>query len=373
MLTVGLEEEYFIVDPATRDLAPGGLPGAGSLDYGDPVAGFDREFQVPIVESRTGICSSLEEVRRDLLGLRSTLAQAATAQGLRVVSAGTAPLAGWRDTATTDKPRYGRISEHYQDVVRRRLTCGCHVHIGIPDRDLAVRVLNRVQAWLPLLLALSASSPFYSAADTGYESFRYTLWGAFPVAGAPPAFPSHREYDQHIQDLVRTGAILDAGDIYWDARLGTNYATLEFRIADALTTVDEAVLQAGLCRALVAACIRDITEGRPERPAPPSLVRAATWHAARFGLRSTLIDVSAVEQVPPEVLVARFFDYAGDVLEDLGDGEVLMSLAGRVLRSGNSAQRQRQIFDDSGDLGRVVEHVAAETSAEVFAELPAGP
>lgn len=271
------------------------------------------------------------------------------------------PLGNWRTARVTKKPRYEQIAQHYREVAQRRTACGCHVHIGIADRDIAVQVLNRVQPWLPILLALSASSPFYDGADTGYQSSRTLLWGGFPVAGMPNIFSSHKEYLAKVQILIDTGSILDPGNIYWDARLGIKYDTLEFRIADACTTVDEAILQAALCRALVLTCINEIANNRPLHAVQPELLRAATWRAARSGLDDDLIDVVAEEKVTATIMLDRLLNYLRDTLEELGDWDEIVDLADQTRQRGTSARRQHQVLARTGRLEGVVDELAVET------------
>jgi glutamate---cysteine ligase / carboxylate-amine ligase len=369
VLTLGVEEEFFVVDRASAMLAEDALPGLDVLrrrvpaSFGE-VAGFEREFQRSIVETRTGVCASLNEIRAQLEWLRRALVAVAAASDQMIVAAGTLPAVDWRVARVTDKPRYAEIAEHYRDVAQRRATCGCHIHVGIADRDQAVRTLNRVRPWLPLLLALSASSPFYDAADTGYESFRSLLWGAFPVAGSPEIHDSYEQYAQKIRMLVATGAILDAGHAYWDARLGTRYETLEFRIADACTTVDEAVLQVALCRAIALTCIREDERGAPLPSVPAELLRAATWRAARSGLDGTLVDVLARENVPAQLLVERLLAYVRIALEDLGDLDEVVHLVDEIRSGGTSARRQRHALPRDGGLAGVADQVAAETDPD---------
>src|SRR5918997_2002470 len=197
MLTIGVEEEFFVFDRVKRDFAPDGLPGFNLLKEqnpsGDGICRFDDEFQLSIVESRTGICRDLKQVQVEVQELRQLLIRTTTGTQLAIVAAGTLPLGSWRSAGIMKKPRYEEIDQHYHEVARRRATCGCHIHIGIAERDVAVQVLNRVQPWLPTLLALSASSPFYDEADTGYQSSRNLLWVGFPVAGTYNTFSSYKD------------------------------------------------------------------------------------------------------------------------------------------------------------------------------------
>jgi carboxylate-amine ligase len=370
MLTMGVEEEFFIYDPTIHDLAVEGLPGFELLKKQTTATrglingasfGFDHEFHTAILESRTGICHDLNQVRAQIQELRYALVHAASEPQLSVIAAGTLPIGNWRTARIADKPRYAEIAEHYRDVAQRRIICGCHVHIGIADRDVAVQVLNRVQPWLSTLLALSASSPFYEGSDTGYQSFRSRLWGGFPVTGTPSVFTSHKAYLEKIQQLIDTGSILDSGHVYWDARLGVTYDTLEFRIADACTTVGEVILQTGLCRALVLTCLKEITNSRPLLAVEPELMRAAIWRAARSGLDGELIDVAAKEKVAAAIMVGRLLAYLREALEELGDWDEISDLADQIRHRGTSSWRQRQVLTRTGRLKDVVDRLAVET------------
>lgn len=365
--TVGVEEEFFVVDPATRAAVTDAQPVLDRLDAqgrtGDADSDYDRELQQSMIESRTRVCQGLGQVRAELQRLRATLARAAADASLGIVAAGTLPLADWRSQRITPDPRYEQLAEAQQQVAREQVVCGCHVHVGISDRETAVRVLNRVRPWLPALLALSASSPFWMGADSGYASYRTLVWARWPSAGVPDLHRSLAEYQRVVQSLIDTRIVLDPGQIYWDARLSSKHDTLEFRIADACTTVDEAVLHAGLCRALARVCIDD---ARAEQPLPdlrPELLRAAKWRAARSGLDDTLVDVLAAEAVPPAVLLDRFLAYLRPALEDRGDWDEVAALVEQALRRGTSAHRQRRAFARSQRLADVTDLLVAETAA----------
>ncbi|GIH22153.1 putative glutamate--cysteine ligase 2 [Acrocarpospora phusangensis] len=352
-------------------LAPEGLPNIGDLlascaSEPDAYHGFDHEFHVSTVETRTDVCHSLRQVRGELKKLRGTLTDTASEAGLSVLSAGTMPNADWRTTRLVRKPRYDRCFEHYRDVVQRRVTCGCHVHVGIADKELAVQVLNRVQPWLPMFLAVSASSPFYDGADTGYQSFRNPLWAGFPIGGPPPLFDSHAEYAEHVRQLLEIEALTDMGNLYWDARLGTHFPTLEFRIADACTTVDETVLIAGLARALVLTCIDEIQAERPPVPTSPPMIKAATWRAARSGMNGDLIDPMTAEHIPAADMLDRFMHYIQEALKDLGDWEEISHLASQILTTGTSSHRQHRTLTTTGHLPDVIDELITETTRELL-------
>jgi carboxylate-amine ligase len=322
-----------------------------------------HEFQESIVEGRTGVCRGLADTRSALAEIRGRLIAAAAAEGCSIAAAGTLPLCDWRVARVSPAPRYEEIALHYRDVVQRRATCGLHVHLGIPDRDVAVDVLNRGRPWLPVLLALSASSPFYEGRDTGYSSYRALLWGAFPVAGMPPTFASYADYAATVRTLIDSGAILDEGHIYWDARLGVGYETLELRIADQPNTLDETMLQVGLSHALVLACIREAEAGAPARPVAADLYGAAVWRAARSGLDGDLIGLASGKPIPASELLDRPLAYTRNALEDTRDRDEIVAVLDRVRAHGTGARRQQDVLTRTGRMEDVVDMLVAETAS----------
>lgn len=366
MLTIGVEEEFYLVDPARGEATTQGLSDFAELRErhrrgdNDPY-GIDSEFHTSIVETRTGVCEDLDQVRGELRRLRKSLTDEAAVAGLAILAAGTLPTTRWHEMRLVRSPRYDATEALFGDVTRRRATCGCHIHVGIADAELAVAVLNRVRRWLPVLLALSVSSPFFSGRDTGYESYRSTLWGGFPVAGPPGEFTSHEHYRRTIERLISTGAVLDEGHVYWDARLGTKYDTLEFRIADVSPSLDVTTLLVGLCRALVHTCVREVRAESPDVDVTQEHLRAATWCAGRFGLESRLADPEGFAAIPAWAAVDRLLDHVRDSLCELGDWEETTELLASLRRDGTFASRQRRLFARTGSLESVVDGLVGET------------
>ena len=360
--TLGVEEEYILVDAETRELAPlaervieGARGGLGE--------GAHTELRLSQVEVATPVCRTLAEVRSELGRSRGTLLRAAAPHGGAIVAASTHPFSRWAAQPFAPQERYQSLAREYLQLAREQVINGCHVHVGLADRDLAVHVLNRVRAWLAPLLALSTSSPFWQGEDTGYASWRTLLWGRWPTSGPPQLFRDRGEYDALVRSMVAAGAIGDASRLYWDARLPARLPTVELRVMDACSTVDEAVMVAGLARALVRTAHEGALEGRPY-PAPrQEVLRAAHWRAARYGLDGTLVDPGAERQVPAAELIEKLLGRLRPALEAGGDWEEVSRLVRRTLEGGNSAARQRRVLERTGSLTAVVDALLEETAA----------
>ena len=359
--TLGVEEEYQIVDAEKRGLRPRSLrilPGAREA-VGDLVT---PELYLSQIEIGTPICRSLGEVRDQLTHLRREVGAAAALQGSRIAAAGTHPFSSWENQTLTPQKRYEGIAEEYEQLAREHLIYGCHVHVGIKDREAAIRVMNRVRLWLAPLLALAANSPFWLGRDTGYASFRTEIWRRWPLSGTPQVFNSRSEYDALVEALVATGSADDATKIYWDVRPSARFETLEFRVTDVCLTVDEAVMIAGLVRALARDCYEQAARDVPLAPVRPELLRAAKWRAARYGLDADLIDVEECRAVPAHELVMRLLARLRPALEADGAWEEVGELVRGTLGRGNGASRQRAAFARAGSFVDVVDLVVAETS-----------
>jgi len=364
-LTVGVEEEFFVVDSGTAGLLADTGPVLESVrtrqaDHLNP--SYSEELRPCMIESRTTICSDLGQVRAEIRSLRGDLIQAAQEKGSWIVAAGTLPLADWRTQGFVPKPRYERIAKTYAQLADEHVICACHVHIGVENRDTAIQVMNRVRPWLPVLSALSSSSPYWMGTDTGYASYRSMIWERWPMAGIPPEFRSYDHYKKGVELLIDTETSVDAGQIFWDVRPGTRYGTVEFRIADSCATIDEAVIQAGLSRALVQKCLNELERGDPSPEIRPELLRAAKWRSARFGLTENLLDPISAELVPAHSLVAELFKYVRSPLEATGDWAEMTQLVERTKIFGTSAERQRRAFSETNRLEDVVNLLARETA-----------
>ncbi len=355
-LTLGIEEELHLVDLATGRLAARAPELLAQL----PSDAFTAELQRSTVEINTAVCSELDELRDDLLGRRRELVQVAGEARIGVAAVGIAPI---NDTMLmTETTRFEQMRQNYKLLVDEQLICGTQVHVGVGDRDAAVRVAARLTPWLPTLLALSASSPFLRGEDSGYASMRTLIWQRWPTAGPFGPLTSAAEYDQLLADLVASGAIADAKMAYFDVRPSAHLPTLELRICDACPLVDDAVMIAGLFRALVATELRAVSRGAAPIEVAGPMYRAAIWRASRSGLEGDLVDLaSSGAPAPAEAVVRRLLEYARPALMRLGDWERVQALVVSALARGSSAARQRTEFQRRHRLSDVVDLVVAET------------
>lgn len=359
--TIGIEEEYQIIDPATRELR---LMVEPVLAEAQPALGdaVRTEIQRWQIEAVSPICYTLADVRAELMRLRHFIIQSAAVSGMRIGAAALHPFSNWKDQEITPKERYQKLAEEYQQLALEQLISGCHVHIGLSDRDMAIEVLNRARLWLAPLLALSASSPFVRGNDTGYASYRTMMWGRWPFSGLPQSFASFAEYDALVETLVATDSVEDASKIYWDIRIPYRIPTIEFRVMDMCLTIDEAVMIAGLVRALVQTCYEHAIEKQSYADVRFEVLRAAHWRAARYGLDAELIDVHARRSVPAKDVITALLDWVRPALEAAGDWDEIATLVHRTLEHGNGAARQRAIYRQTGRFEAVVDYIVDQTS-----------
>jgi carboxylate-amine ligase len=296
--------------------------------------------------------------------MRRKVAALAAEKGLRVAAAGTHPFTSWTTQQVSAGERYTKHEHNLADIARQMLVFGMHVHVGIEDRQLMIDVMNQMRYFLPHLLALSTSSPFWQGRETGLCSYRTIILGQLPRAGLPPSFGSRAEYDGFVDTLIETGCIDEATKIWWDIRPNPKYPTLEFRFPDICTRVDEVVCVAALVLGLVAKLIR-LRQGNVEwRPYRRNLLAENKWRAVRYGVHGNLIDFGKREEVPLRTLVHEILELIDDVVDVLGirsDVEYVHA----ILDEGTSADRQLDVYHHSHDLRAVVDHVIAETCAGV--------
>ncbi len=356
--TLGVEEEFHVVDLTTRRLT------ARAPELLDVLSNsYVAELQRCVVEMNSGVVHTLDGLRADLESHRRVLVDAAARLGMGVVAAGAVPLSVPAEMQVTPTARYRQMLSDYQLLAREQLICGTQVHIGIDDRDESVAVANRVTPHLPILLALSASSPFWAdGSDTGYSSARTLVWQRWPTTGPAPSVSSAAEYDRLVEDLVASGVITDAGMVYFDVRPALAAPTLELRVCDSCPSVDTIVLIAGLFRALVEREVEALRAGRPAVEVAPPLGRAALWRAARSGLEGELVDNSGPSSRPAAEVVTDLVQSLRPQLKAAGDWPMISELTRQALICGTSAARQRRALRRRGHLTDVVDQLLAETA-----------
>ena len=362
--TVGVEEEFLLVDAESRRLRPWAedvLPDAeGALEEGEQV---DREFKLSQLETGTPACRTLDELSDEITEMRRKLMAAAERVGARIAAAGTHPFSDWREEGSEVTPdeSYLGLERDYQRLAREKIICGCHVHVGISDPEAAIQVLNWVRSWLPTILAFSVNSPFWLGEDTGYGSYRTEIWRRWPTAGTPDPFGSRAEFDRLVDVLIGTGSIDDPARIHWDVRPSPRFPTLEFRVTDVCLTVDDAVMVAALVRALVRTCHAQAVKDDPPPLPRAELMRLATWRAARYGVEGDLVDVVGEQSLPAREMIRVFLDFIGPALEEHREWDVVTGLVDHVLEDGSGAARQRRAFEQAGRLEDVVDFVVEAT------------
>jgi carboxylate-amine ligase len=361
--TIGVEEEFQIVDPSTGELRShvSKLVAATSSGLGEQVK---REMHQSIVEIGTNICNDVEELSSEMHRTRGELVRAAEGVGLQVAAAGTHPFSNWIDQVITPGERYKNIVEELQQLARSLLIFGMHVHVAVPDRATMIDLMNMARYFLPHLLALSTSSPFWMGRDTGLKSFRTTVFRRFPRTGIPDHFQSWGEYEDYINLMVHLHCIDNAKKIWWDIRPHPTFGTLEFRICDVATRVDEAIAIAALTQAIVVKLHRLYTKNMGFRLYSRALIEENKWRAARWGVEGKLIDFGKQIEVPMRELGEELLDFVADVADELGSTEALEPIR-RILQEGTSAERQLRVYQETKDLRAVVRHIVAETRSGV--------
>lgn len=359
MVTVGVEEEYLLLDAAT------GVPVARAEQVrrtaGRQAAIDGSEVQRELLQAQleiaTPVCETLDEVGGHLQRLRGALAAAAAEHGCRLAACGAAPFTDRLSVPVSDTPRYRTIRADAPQLTDEQLITGMHVHVGVPDREAGVAVLNGLRRWLPLIVALSANSPLWNGVDTGFADWRTVVFSRWPVSGVPPRFDGAADYDRRIRALVDTGLIGDVGQLYWQARLSERYPTVEIRAMDVQLRVDEAVMLTGLVRAIAATLLADHDHGRHRaagQPAPhPEELAAAVWYAARHGCTERLYDPFTGTLDAPPAVVDRVLDTLAPALRRHGDAPHVEPALGRLLTEGNGAVRQRRELRRAGRAGLI--------------------
>jgi carboxylate-amine ligase len=341
--TFGIEEELLVVDAGSGDLVP---RAADLLDAARPVLGelIVSELNRCQVETNSQVCTTLDEAEDQLTTFRSGLAKAGEPLGLRPVALASHPWSAWHDqTVNTDTAHYRALLTDYQQVARETVICGCHVHVGIDDPDDRILAMNVVTPWLPVLLALSANSPWWQGVDTGYASYRTLVWKSWPTATMPPRLRDYDAMTQLVESLQAIEAIDDASALYWYVRPSSKLPTLEFRVADTCLRAEDAVTLAGLARALTVTALQ--MPWNPDDTPPTAVLDSALWRAARYGLAATLVDPTSATLRPAGEVVDTLVSQVAPALHDAGDYERVSEGVKRIVEEGNGAGVQRAVLD----------------------------
>ena len=358
LLTIGVEEEYQIID-VDGELRShiDTLLAKATPKLGEKVK---REMMQSVVEVGTSICENVEQAREQLADMRGTLAGLLKPEGLRIACAGTHPFSRWQEQHITEHERYKMLEEELQDVVRSLVIFGLHVHVAIPDREKRIEILNEARYFLPHLLALSTSSPFWMGRNTGLKSYRSVIWSNFPRTGIPPDLTSYDEYENYVELLVKTHSIDNGKKIWWDLRAHPSFPTLEFRVCDMTTRLEETICLAALMQAICAKLLK-LREGNLGfRKYMPALIAENKWRAIRHGLDGKLIDFGKQAEVPMRDLTLELLEFVDEVVDGLGSRKAV-EYVNTILAEGTSADRQLREFERTGDVRAVAELLAEET------------
>lgn len=368
-LTLGVEEEYQIIDPETRELRS--YITQLLLEDHRILTQVKPELHQSIVEVGTTICQTPAEVREELVQLRRGVIELAGRTGLKIAAAGTHPFANWADQEITPLAHYVGVREDMKQLAEQLLIFGTHVHIGIEDKSFLIDAANVARYLLPHLLCLSTSSPFWMGRNTGLKSYRSIVFRSFPRSGVPRILDSWADYQSYVDTLVNSGSIPNASKIWWDVRPHWQYSTLEFRICDVCTRVDEAVCIAAILQALVAKLWKMRRDNTTFRVYTADLIDENKWRAARYGLDGKLIDFGKQREFPARDLIRELLDwFLGEMADELGTRKEV-EYAYKIMAEGSSADRQLAVYEKTGSLEAVVDHLIAETAEGVMAPTPA--
>ncbi|HEX8722398.1 MAG TPA: carboxylate-amine ligase [Pyrinomonadaceae bacterium] len=361
--TLGIEEEFQIVDPQTRELKShvSEMLEEGKMMLGEQVK---PEMMQAQVEVGTGVCRDIREARRDITRLRSIVSSLARKNGLAIVAASTHPISQWKEQLIYDDPHYKLLIEELQMVARSLLIFGLHVHVGIPDRDRQIHIMNAARYFLPHVLALSTSSPFWLGIDTGLKSYRCEVFKKFPRTDIPDHFDTYASFQRYVKLLLDTNSISGPKKVWWDVRPHPFFPTLEFRVCDIPTRVDDTVAITALFQAIVARLDKLIDKNLGFRLYRRMLIQENKWRAVRYGLEGKMIDFGKQKEVPTRDLIRELLDFVDPVLDELESRSEVEHIH-TILERGTSADEQKRVFAETGDLKAVVDRLMELTVENV--------
>jgi carboxylate-amine ligase len=359
VFTLGIEEEFQIIDPETRELRSHiqEILADGKVILKEHVK---AEMHQSVVELGTEICIDIASARQQVVKLRSELAEIAGQEGLKIASAGTHPFSHWMDQLITADERYATLVKDMQQIARVNLIFGLHVHVGIPDREDAIDIMNQARYFLPHIYALSVNSPFWLGQNTGLKAYRLMIFERFPRSGIPDAFESLSEYEDYLKLLVSTNCIDNAKKIWWDIRLHPFFDTIEFRICDAQSRVDDTIALAALMQAIVAKLQKLRRQNVTFCNYPRRLIDENRWRASRYGLDGKLIDFGRKCEMDERELLHEMLEFIATEVEELGT-QAEMAHIERIMREGTGADRQLAVWERTQDMKAIVDQIVAET------------
>ena len=357
--TLGVEEEYMIIDPTTRELKSHDqkIVEIASRIVKDQVK---AEMHQAVVEAGTGICRNVDEAREDITKLRKIISSVAGDLGLKMGAAGTHPFSHWSTQLITPNPRYDEIVQEMQEAARSNLIFGLHVHVGIADKNMAIHIMNTVRYFLPHVYALSTNSPFWEGRNTGFKSFRTKVFDKFPRTGVPDEFNDWDDFKNYVNLLIKTKCIDNAKKIWWDVRVHPFFDTIEFRICDVPMLVEETMAITAIFQALVVKLYKLRMQNMTFIMYNRSLINENKWRASRYGLDGKLIDFGKQEEVDTRALILELLEFVDDVVDQLGSRQAI-NYVHTILEKGTGADRQLEVFKQSGDLRAVVDYITDQS------------
>jgi glutamate---cysteine ligase / carboxylate-amine ligase len=358
VFTLGVEEEYQIIDPESRDLRShlSKIVDGAKIILNEQVK---AEMHQSVVEVGTVICNNVQEAETEIKSLRTAIVGLADKQGLIVGGAGTHPFSKWQDQPITDDPRYHNIINEMQDAARSNLIFGMHCHVGIENREIGLQLMNQATYFLPHIFAISTNSPFWEGRNTGYKSFRTKVFDKFPRTGLPEYFDSVSAYDDYLDTLVKTNCIDNPKKIWWDLRLHPFYDTIEFRICDMSLTVDETMCIVAIIQAIVAKLYKLSMHNMSFNIYRLALIRENKFRAARYGIDGHMIDFGLHKEVETKMLIVELLEFIDDVVDELGSRDKI-NYVYEIMKNGTGADRQLKVFEDTNELSKVVDFITNE-------------
>jgi len=357
--TLGIEEEYQVIDPKTLELTS---HEQRIVEEADKVMKdqVKAEMHQAVVEVGTNICTDIEDARNQVTELRKTMCEIAGSLGFGIGAASTHPFSAWQAQLITPHPRYEGIINELQDTARSNLIFGLHVHVGIEDRNMGLHIANSIRYFLPHIYALSTNSPFWEGRNTGFKSFRSKVFDKFPRTGIPEFFESIAVYENFVNLLVKTNCIDNAKKIWWDIRVHPFFPTIEIRICDIPLTIDETITIAALIQALVAKLYKLREQNLNYMSYKRALINENKWRASRYGLDGKMIDFGKEKEVNTRSLILEMIDFIDDVVDDLGSRHEIDNIH-QILKNGTGADRQLSVYEETKSLEKVVEYILEQT------------